>query len=178
MLRSWLGSLTLIFLLGCASSGRVIPNKELDQVLANKESTLLLFAIDSRDKINKIHLSGSSKVVITYAEYQFVELAPGEYQIDKLEFDDGYINLSKEEDAEIWRFTIAPKTINYIGHFHLQSHYNSRYSFSLDNKSTSLLKYLENNFPNILTTRKLNYGGLEQDDFFQFISMIGESEHE
>ena len=177
-MRSWLGSLALIFLLGCASSGRVVPKQELSQVLANKESTLLLFAIDSRDKINKIHLSGGSKVVITYAEYQFVELAPGDYQIDKLEFDDGFINLAKDDDAEIWRFTVSPKTINYIGHFHLQSHYNSRYSFSLDNKSTSLLRYLENNFPNTLATRGLHYGGLEQDDFFQFVSVIRESNHE
>jgi hypothetical protein len=159
-------------MLGCASSGRVVPTNELMPILSTPDTTLLLFAIDSRDRIKTIHISGKNNVVLSYSPYQFIELEAGSYQITKLTFDYGYIDLKDLDDSEIWQFNVKPGAINYVGHFHLKEHDEDRYSFSLDNKSTSALKYLEKNYPSILQNKKLVYGGLDRDDFFQFVSEL------
>lgn len=170
MSKSWIGSLFFICLLGCAS-GRVVPNHELKATIENPGSTLLLFAVDTTDYVNTIHISGPSSTVVKALPYQFIELAPGEYEISKLDVSDGYYKLGISDD-EIWKFNIKPGVINYVGHFQVRDLYDDRYAFSLENKSTTALKYMESKHPALLSSKQLVYGGLDSDQFFDFIRKL------
>jgi hypothetical protein len=176
MFKSWIGGLSLIFVLGCAT-GRVIPSQELALTVSNPESTILLFAIDTSDHIKAIHISGPSSTVIEPKPYQFIELSPGEYEITKLEVSDGYFDLTDMEH-EIWNFRVKSGAINYVGHFQVKDLYDNRYSFSLENKSTLVLEYLEINYANFLDSKKLFFGGLDSDNFFDFVDRLRSAENE
>lgn len=73
------------------------------------------------------------------------------------------------DDGEFWTVDIRPGVINYVGNISVVSRgFWFRYSeIELVNKSSYALEFLEDKYPNVLSSRELHYGGQGEDDFLR-----------
>lgn len=160
----------LAFLLSsCAVQVKSI--KEDKDVKLKKKYGYLLLALESSQQLDKIVISGEKNVMLgredlqSGSHYLLTALPAGEYEFSKIKLNFRYY---LKLDEAYWQFKIKPNAINYVGHLELKNRGGiSAPSLRLVNRSSEVIGYMEEAFPNLLKTKALTYGGPREDDFFE-----------
>lgn len=162
-----------LLLTSCATTVTTIK-KDQDRVL-NNNSGYLLLGIETNRNLKTIRISGPQTIELSSADikkgnnYLFIDLEAGQYTIDKIRLDKyWFVEL---DDEEYWDFEVKPNQISYVGHMEIVRHWfwGGATNAELVNRSSEALEFLEDKYPNILTTRSVTYGGPGEDAFFEFL---------
>ena len=168
MYRSFTFFFIIICFVGCGSSPRLINQAEpISQIPSGKG--LLFLPVESKGFFESVLIGGESQLTVNKNQFQLFELAAGEYQIEKIDFGHGYIDLTESEHPEIWKFKVAEGKLNYAGHLFVEKVENGYASYDLVNRSSSALKTLKEKYSQFLDTFELHYSGMIQDDFFLLV---------
>lgn len=163
-------------LLGCKQTVTSI-NEDRDVIFQDSnEFGYLLMAVDTSQTLQELHLSGESRLVLTTKDlrqgtnYILLSVEAGQYSIDKIQISSF---LKVEFNEEYWTFNILPNHINYIGELYAHNigWYDKHPRFALVNNSSFALEFMESHFSNILSSKKLIYGGPGDDDFFDVVNL-------
>jgi hypothetical protein len=162
---------------GCAQK-IVTINTDVDKTLDNKTGYLLM-SVDTNVSLHSISIGGEKRLRLTAknlklgSNYIMVDIPAGTYEIEDVKLSK-YYHISLEDG--LWRFTINPGEINYIGNLNIEVVTNlftlQGARAILENQSTEALLFLEHKFPNIYQARKLSYAGPGEDDFFQYARQL------
>lgn len=160
-----------IFLLTSCASRVSSIKKDVDVTLAPMEGYLML-AVNTNFDLKEIRLVGKSIILLTSEDlksgsnYILVNLPAGDYHVKNIKLGQYIFN---DFEKELWSFQVKENVISYVGHLDMQSKGNFfrlNAKIQLLNKSSFALEYLEENFSNILSSRKIQYFGPGEDDFF------------
>lgn len=167
------------FLVSCTSHVSSIK-KDVDIPLAQKEGYLML-GVDTNYDLQWVKLWGKKNVLLTKddlksgSNFILVNIPEGSYRIESIKLGQYIFNDFRKE---LWSFKVKENVISYVGHLNMES----RETFSgvtsnilLLNKSSFALEYLERRFPNILTSRQLQYWGQGDDGFFKEVIAVKEA---
>lgn len=166
-------SVLVILLTACAS--QVSSVKEDINVELDAKQGYLMLAVDTNYNLRDIRLYGKKNIVLTSEDlkagsnYILASIPAGEYRVESIRIG-SYI--FKKFEKKLWSFEVKENVISYVGHLDMQtkSHFFSVSSkIQLLNKSSYALEYLEENFKNILASRKLQYWGPGKDAFFETV---------
>jgi hypothetical protein len=171
-MRFLLVVLTSFILSGCATKVTSLKSDK-DKISTNGTGYLLIGVETNRD-LKSIRISGPDNILLSSLDLRqgsnfiLVDISAGEYVIEKVELNN-YWHV-KIADKEYWNINILPGKINYVGHINIASNgfWQVSYHTELVNKSSYALEFMEDKFPNILTKRKMHYGGPGTDTFFKF----------
>lgn len=170
----------LTFLLICTLAGCVnTANKMTTDVDTLKEPNLgyALIGLQSRKGFKSLLLNGEEYVrldandINQSSTYLLIPLKAGTYNFYRVEFNLGYTEFNT--DSDYWEFTVTPGTVNYVGHLKMSG--RSTFGISeakLVNHSSNALEFMEQEFPNILESRQIVYGGPGEDNFYDFIRTL------
>lgn len=171
-------SLCLLLVSSCATSVSSIKNDALSvtEKSVNFSSGYLLIGVETNRDLKSIFISGMRTIKLSHEDLRFgtnyilINLAAGNYLIDSVALN-SYQKL-RLADKENWRFEIQPDTISYIGHLELQSRgfFSLVSRVELVNRSTEAIEFMESDFPNILSARKMHFGGPSDDHFFNYLN--------
>jgi hypothetical protein len=130
--------------------------------------------------LKSVNLSGPSDITLSHLDltkgsnFILIKVQAGKYGLNQVYLNNySYFNF---EGDDKWSFSIEPQTISYVGHieFRTQGNFYSRARVELVNRSTEAVDFLNNDFPFILQSRELFYGGPGEDDFFNYIGKQGD----
>ena len=162
----------LVFLCGCASEVTSIRD-EAEAVLDRNEGYLLM-EVDTTHNLEAIHIVGPRHIKLTRTDlrtgsnYILVSLPAGRYRIDSVNRTQQYYYALVGDN---WDFQVREGAISYIGNLTFKGDYwGFSGSFALINRSSFALEYLEKNFPGLLETRPLVFGGPGDDGFFEAVA--------
>ncbi len=164
--------LSLLFIISsCATQVKTL--KEDKDLKLSDQTGYILFGIDTNQNLKSLLLNGEQKIRLTHknlrkgSNYLLVDLKAGTYYIEKVNFSFGWSGWFKNQ--EFWNITIKPQQINYVGHLEVSTDgdWSLKAATELVNRSSEALEFMEKNFPNILNSRKMVYGGPGEDDFFE-----------
>ncbi|AOT07807.1 hypothetical protein [Pseudoalteromonas luteoviolacea] len=165
----------LFFLGGCATNVESI--KDDKDILVNESSGYILLGIDSNVRLKSIQIEGPKNIRITRQDlaagsnYILLALQAGEYRLTRIEFSQYY--RAYVDDQEYWTFTIKEGEINYGGDIELRTQMfarSLRYHMELINNSSLALAFLKAQFPTILASKAIVYGGPGKDDYLKLWS--------
>jgi len=165
----------MVFILtGCAKSVSSLKTDQ-DKIFTN-ESGYLLIGIETNRDLKGIRISGSTDILLSSKDLRqgsnfiLVDLSAGTYVIEKVLLNNYW--RVEMEDKDYWDIEILPGKINYVGHIHIAtSGFWLVYSqIELVNKSSYAIEFMEENFPKILSSREIHYGGPGDDTFFDLIN--------
>ncbi|MCW8878006.1 MAG: hypothetical protein OQJ89_09755 [Kangiellaceae bacterium] len=168
MYRFFAFSIIAICFMGCGSSLRLINQGEQVSQISSGNG-LLFLPIESKGFFESIFISGETELVVKKNQFQLFELPAGEYQIEKIDFGHGYIDLTESENPGIWRFNVSEGKLNYAGHLIVEKIEGRYASYDLINRSSSALKTLKDKYNQLLDKFELHYSGMIQDDFFLYV---------
>ncbi|GAB3274325.1 hypothetical protein [Parahaliea aestuarii] len=126
----------------------------------------------------KLTVVGEENIFLPWEElqqgdrYLLVELQAGDYKFSR-------ISLTSTHYYSVhgagFSFRVSPGTVNYVGDFRIQNAnwFGGPASFSLINQSSLALEFMEENFPQVMSTMPLTYAGPGTDDFFRFAQSLG-----
>ena len=162
----------------CATSVSSIKNDALSVNETNSKVSrgYLLIGVETNRDLKNIFISGMQAIKLSHEDLRFgtnyilINLAAGNYLIDSVALN-SYQKL-RLADEENWRFDIKPNTISYIGHLELQSRgfFSLVSRVELVNRSTEAIEFMENDFPTILSARKMHFGGPSDDHFYNYLN--------
>lgn len=161
-------------LTGCAKS---VSSLKTDQsTTLNKNSGYLLIGVNTNRDLKGIYISGNQNIVLSHKDLRsgsnfiLVELPAGTYVIEKVQLNNAW--RVEMENEDYWDIEVLPEKINYVGHIDLsaQGFWQVSAHVELVNKSSYAIEFMEQQFPKILATRDIHYGGPGNDTFFEFIS--------
>ncbi|GAA0859048.1 hypothetical protein [Aliiglaciecola litoralis] len=163
-----------LVLLGCAST--VSSIKEDVDIPLSANSGYLLVGVDLNYAVNNIQIGGPKDVLFTrddldqFNNYFLVEMPAGKYSFEKIRLLNGYYYTLK---SGYWDFEVKPSEISYVGHLKIMSRngWFSRYNITLENKSTDALEYMQDNYNNILSARRLRHRGPGDDKFLEYVDV-------
>ncbi len=166
----------------CAS--KVTNLKKDSDIPLTEEQGYVLLGIETNRDLYQIILDGPSRIRLTSEDlaegdnYILAELKAGEYSIDKL-----YIDINRFyrfDDEDNFKFTVKPGRVSYVGHLETVTagYWFPRTYLQLDNRSSQALVFMQEEFPNILSKRKLYYGGPGEDSFLAFEAAFGGESNE
>ncbi len=161
--------LFLILLTSCTSKISSI-NSDRDLNLNENEGYLLL-EVDTREDLKKIAIGGEKHIELTTRDlrsgsnYILVSLPAGDYHIEKVQTKKKFRFRLEEE---YWTFQVEKNVISYIGTMSIKTSWFFA-NMELINNSSLALEYLEENFPNILSSREIVYSGPGEDRFFDLV---------
>ncbi|TQF70222.1 hypothetical protein [Pseudoalteromonas luteoviolacea] len=167
--------LIAILMSGCATNVESI--KDDKDVLVQEDSGYLLLGIDSTMSLKSIVLEGPQNIRITHKDltegsnHILLALKAGDYQLTQIEFSNYY--KTNVDDREYWTFSITPGEINYAGDIELRTKWfvrSLRFNMELINNSSIALDFLKTNFPTILSSKSIAYGGPGEDDYLHLWS--------
>lgn len=166
-----------LFLASCATTVTSVKDDKFIKLEQGKG--FLLLGIESNRDLKTIFIDGQQSIKLTHKDirrgtnYLLVDLEAGEYAIERIALDK-FWNLNFENE-ENWTFTVKPNQINYVGHLEVTRRNNFSWILSgqtyteLVNRSTQALTFMKSDYPNLLSSNELVYGGPGQDSFFQFV---------
>jgi len=167
--------LGLMFILSSCAT-KVTSIKEDKNKLIKENSGFILFGVDTNRNLKSIQLSGPQKIKLTSEDiqkgtnYLLVDLKAGTYTIDKINFNNYmYLRLNDTD----WKIEVKPQQISYVGHLELvtRGYWILTSHSELVNRSSEALEFMEDNYPNMLASRKLVYGGPGNDNFFDLVAL-------
>ncbi|KZN30575.1 hypothetical protein N480_06345 [Pseudoalteromonas luteoviolacea S2607] len=168
----------LIFVLLMTSCATKVESIKDDRDVLTRENTgYILLGIDSNMSLKSIVVEGPKNIRITHndltagSNHILLALEAGEYKLKRIEFSN-YFKTSISEQ-EYWTFTINQGEINYAGDIELRTQWfarSLRFNMELINNSSLALDFLKVNFPNILSSKSIVYGGPGHDDYLQLWS--------
>ena len=159
-------------LFGCAQQIKGI-SKDIDKQLAENTGYLLI-GIDTNRGLDKLFIGGTKRLMLTDKDLQMgsnyilVDVPAGKYSIDDIRFG---LYTSMELEEGYWDFEVKPNQVSYVGDLYVKATgfwFVKSAQVLLENRSTSALTFLENNFPNILNSRSLRYSGPGEDKFLEY----------
>lgn len=166
--------LSVVFLVACATKVNSIKR----DVAVNLEQGegYLMFTVDTAINLEKIKISGQKDIVVTSKDLRtgsntiLLRMPSGNYYFDRVYFRRVFYEHWVEFEPELWRFSTKPGEISYVGHLKIDNPFlRKEASFSLVNRSSEALEYLQQNFANILKVRSVDYQGLGEDNFLNFV---------
>ena len=162
---------TLLFTTSCAT--KVSSIKQDRDLISSPEEGYLLIAVDTNVDLNSIDIDGEKDIILTEKDlisgsnYILVNLPAGDYVIETVRTSK-YVRF--ELDDDIWEFQVKPGVVTYVGHLEVKTKiWGFLAFFELINKSSFALEYMEENFPEILAGRDMEYGGKGEERFFQTV---------
>ena len=174
-------SALLIALFISACSSTVSTLKEDVGVLAtNTNKGYLLIGVETNFNLKDIFIDGPIDIDLSHKDLRkgnnfiLVPLTAGMYEIKRINL--GYYSRYKLREEDDWTFEIKSQTISYVGHLEFKrgSFLNSYARIELVNRSTEAFEFMREDFPSILNSRDLYYGGPGEDNFFDFVKTLGE----
>jgi hypothetical protein len=166
-------TLVLVTLLaGCVTEVASIRD-ETNAVLGGAEGYLLM-QVDTTHNLKAIHIAGAKNIMLTSADlragsnYILINLPAGNYEIDKVDLNRFvYYKL----DNDMWDFSVRENVISYVGNLTFKgSTWGTSGHFLLINRSSFALEYLEDNYPTLLASKRMEFRGPGADDFFDVIT--------
>ncbi|WP_299594615.1 hypothetical protein [uncultured Microbulbifer sp.] len=158
-----------LMLSGCVSKVTSIQ-QDLDSGLEKGEGYLLI-GVDTNQQLDEIHISGWRSFILTESDldkeqnYILFKAPAGEYRVRKVDIN-YFFGFRLNDDN--WGFSVKPGVISYVGDLKVRT---NRWSligeFELVNESSQALEYLEEKFPHLLSSRRVEYFGPGEDDFFR-----------
>ncbi len=156
---------------------------DADRTLSDEQGYVLL-GIDTNRDLYQIYLDGPTRIKLTAEDlaegdsYILADLEAGEYSIDRLYIDKYRYYRFDEEDN--FKFTVMSGKVSYVGHLETVTvgYWYPRTYLQLDNRSSQALVFMQEEFPNISSKRKLSYGGPGEDTFLEYEATIGRENHE
>lgn len=169
MIRAVVLIAVALLLAGCVTRVQSIQ-EDFDSGL-DVEQGYLLMAVDSHQRLNEIHIAGPHTFILTSSDlnrgsnYILFKAPAGEYEIKKIDIN--YF-LAFKMKGDSWRFSVKPGVISYVGDLKVRINFwEQSGDFELVNESSEALEFLEENFPDLLSTRMVEYFGPGEDDFFK-----------
>lgn len=162
----------LLTLLVSCSTTKTSLKQDIDRNLEQDEGYLLI-GINSNVDLEHIKLNGETSLKFGKEDLQkgssyiLTTVPSGKYSLKQVGTHRYFYIRLKQEN---WSFEVKPGRISYIGDLEVQRHnlfYWLIYA-EMDNRSSSAIKYLQENFPNILDSRELHYAGPGSDRFINF----------
>lgn len=157
---------------GCASE--VTSIRDASEAKLNEAEGYLLLEVDTTHNLESIWISGAKNIKLTSADlragsnYILVNLPAGEYEIDRVDVND-FFYYRMEND--MWGFSVQEDVISYVGNLTFEGHlWGLAGHFTLINRSSFALEYIEDNFPSLLESRRMEFRGPGDDDFFEVVS--------
>jgi hypothetical protein len=140
----------------------------------------LLIGVETNSYIDQVIISGEKRIKLTKEDlrqgtnYFLIDMPAGDYSISKVKFNRWWKMSLKEG---YWDFNVHPGTISYVGHLTIESYNYFFYKnqIELANRSSEALIFMEQNFPNILVKRKIQYDGPGEDPFLVRMQAAKES---
>lgn len=176
-----IGLFMCVVLSACATKVEKVTT-DRDKPLSN-DMGYVLFSIESNIDFEKIHIDGERAVYLTSQDlragtrFMLVPMKAGNYAFERISLAfnlnySAYIDLAASELS--YGFNVKPGTISYIGNLHTNSGGSIWSSFNvlLQNHSSTALIFLEQNYPNLLETHGVTYGGPGEDNFFEKVMRI------
>lgn len=165
---------------GCAQEIEGI-SKDVDKKLAENNGYLLI-GIDTNRGLHQLLIGGNKSLMLTDKDLQpgsnyiLVDVPAGKYQIDDIRFGR---RIYMELKEGYWDFEVKADQVSYIGDLYIETSgfwYVSSAQVLLENRSTSALMFLEKEFPNILSSRKVRYSGPGEDNFLEYAETLSKAE--
>ena len=162
-----------------SSCSTTVTSLKIDQVKQlPAEYGFLLLGIETNSNLKELYISGPQNIKFSSADikkgtnYLLVDLEAGIYTLEKIKLDN-YWRL-EIEDSENWVIEISPGNISYVGHMEIKrlSGWYANNHLELVNRSSEAIEFLEKNYPNIYSNRRLSYGGPGEDTFFEFFQSL------
>ncbi len=161
---------------GCGST-KISAQKQDDDRLTTNQDGYLLIGLVNNYSLDALYIWGDTDLQLTEEDlsagenYILVPIPSGNYQLGQINYN--YYFRTKLDD-DIWRFTIAPGQINYIGHLTVNrpNYWFFSNNIELKNRAASARLFMEKYFPSVLSERKLTYAGPGEDKFFDFIAQL------
>lgn len=167
----WTALLAAALVGSCATE--VASIRDESRAALNEAEGYLLIEVDTTHNLDSISISGPKNIRLTSADlragsnYILVNLPAGNYEIDKVDLNNVFYY--KLED-DMWEFSVRQGFISYVGNLTFQgSSWGLSGHFSLINRSSFALEYLEDNFPSLLESHRLEFGGPGSDGFFDVV---------
>lgn len=170
--------LCLAFLTSCAM--KVSSIKEDVDLDLSEDSGYLLLGVDTNVTLQNVDIFGADNIRLSQndlrpgSKFILIDLEAGDYSIRNIRFN--VFMKSKLTDG-YWDFTVLPGGVSYVGH--LEVHSNFRFwtlsqdsTIELSNRSSEALMFMQQQFPNILTSRSLEYAGPGKDDFLKRMQQL------
>lgn len=155
---------------GCSTTKTNLKS-DVDVNLKANEGYLLI-GVNTNQSLDYILITGQQRLLLTdqdlhYGKNYILTTAPaGTYQIEKITTHSRRVS---DFEQQHWNFDIKPGRISYIGDLEFNLSYFSNLAYvQMNNRSSSAIEFLQNNFPKILQTRELHYSGPGQDRFLQY----------
>lgn len=178
----------LLFALASCAQKVTSISSDVDKSL-DENTGYLLIGINTNRYLQEILVTGTKSLKLTSDDlkrgtnYLLVDVPAGHYQIDRVRFNK-FVRLELEDDEDFdWGFNVTPGSISYVGHLDIETFgfswgyfSNLRSKLELENRSTDALKFMEENYPNILDSRWITYQGPGQDRFFDYIQTLKNKE--
>lgn len=161
-----------VLLGGCATE--VTSIRDGENAVLNEAEGFLLIEVDTTHDLESIWISGEKKIKLTSADLQagsnyiLVNLPAGDYEIYRVDLN-GFFYYKLEND--LWDFSVRKDIISYVGNLTFEGHrWGTSGHFALINRSSFALEYLQDNFPNLLQSRSIEFSGPGADHFFDVVS--------
>jgi hypothetical protein len=161
-----------VLLGGCVSAVSSLENPSA--VVLEQEEGFLLIEVDTTHNLDAIYISGEKKIKLTSADlragsnYILVNLPAGSYDIDRVDLN-GFWYYKLED--ELWEFSVEAGVVSYVGNLRFEGGtWGFSGHFALINRSSFALEYLDENHPELLETRRMEYRGPGNDRFFDVIA--------
>lgn len=162
-----------VLLGGCFSTVSSLENPAA--VVLEQEEGFLLIEVDTTHNLEAIYITGKKNIKLTSADlragsnYILVDLPAGNYDIHQVDLN-GFWYYKMED--ELWEFSVEAGVVSYVGNLTFEGHmWGSSGHFALINRSSLALEYLEDNYPDLLETRQVEYRGPGDDRFFEVIAV-------
>ena len=171
MRLAWVLASCFLLLTGCATTKTALK-QDVDMMLNTNEGYLLI-GIDTNQDLTYLNFDGETKLQFTQddlrkgSSYILTTVPVGKYYIKSVGTGYRYqVRLKKEH----WGFEVKPQQISYIGDLSIQRHRIFSWIFyaKMKNRSSSAVKFLQDEFPNILNNRQLHYAGPGNDRFLRY----------
>ncbi len=178
MLRTMHLFMCLAFLTSCTM--KVSSIKQDVDLALDEDSGYLLLGVDTNVALQNVDIYGADNIRLSQndlrpgSKFILIDLEAGDYSIRNIRFN--VFMKSKLTDG-YWDFTVMPGGISYVGHLEVNSNFrfwnfNQDSTIELSNRSSEALIFMQQQFPNILTSRTLQYAGPGKDAFLQKMQQL------
>ena len=172
-----------LVLISCSTT-KTSLKQDVDNTLKLDEGYLLI-GINTTQDLEYINIDGETNLRFTKEDlrqgssYILTTAPTGKYYLKTIGTGNRYRVRLKQES---WSFEVKPGQISYIGDldFTRNSYFYWIVYAVMDNRSSFAIKFLQENFPNILNNRQLHYAGPGEDRFlhyyYQFLKQQNQSQ--
>ena len=171
--------LSILFLSACNTTVSTLKTDADAISETDLTSGYLLIGVETNFNLKEINIDGPTDINLSHKDLRagnnfiLVPLPAGTFEVTGINMTHySHFEMREEDD---WSFEIKPQTISYVGHLEFDWRgFNRSYAhIELVNRSTEALEFMQKDFPNILSSRMLYYGGPGEDSFFDFLETLG-----